>query len=189
VTSARPCGQRSHADVRRRAELAQHGSEVLHKARGFTAPSSLALTSASIRPVLQARALRRRTRAHQARAAQASPAASRQRHDDVVGINRAGLTFFRRDPGSVHIMISEVYLAPFRTAAFIQPCPVILHHAGIGPAWLPCKLLADLPQRPYAERNMAPGVSTELARAPRHSVPDGQFVAPVRLSRSEPNKC
>jgi hypothetical protein len=42
--------------------------------------------------------------------------------NDVVGINRAGLTFFRRDPGSVYIIISDVYLAPFRTAAFIQPC-------------------------------------------------------------------
>ena len=152
MTPPRPCGQRSHADVRRRAEFAQ------------------------------------RTRAH--RAAQESPPASRQRHDDVVGINRAGLTFFRRDPGSVHIVISEIYLAPFRTAAFIQPRPVIQHHPGIGPAWLACKLLADLPQRAMSRTRLwCRKGRRHSVRTPRGSGPDGQFVAPVRPSRSEPNKC
>ena len=152
MTPPRPCGQRSHADVRRRAEFAQ------------------------------------RTRAH--RAAQESPPASRQRHDDVVGINRAGLTFFRRDPGSVHIVISEIYLAPFRTAAFIQPRPVIQHHPGIGPAWLACKLLADLPQRAMSRTRLwCRQGRRHSVRTPRGSGPDGQFVAPVRPSRSDPNKC
>jgi hypothetical protein len=186
VTSPRPCGQRSHADVRRRAELAQHGSEVLRKAHGDTEPR-LDLP----RPFGQfcrLAPLRRRTRAH--RAAQESPPASRQRHDDVVGINRAGLTFFRRDPGSVHIIISEVYLAPFRTAAFIQPRPVIQHHPGIGPAWLACKLLADLPQRAMSRTRLwCRQGRRHSVKTPKGSEPDGQFVAPVRPSRSEPNKC
>jgi hypothetical protein len=103
--SPRPCAQRCHADVRRRAELAQHGSEVLRTARGVTATPSLASTCRfHFGQFCRLTPLRRLTRADQARAAQASPEASRQRPDDVVGINRAGPTFFRRDPGSVHII-------------------------------------------------------------------------------------
>ena len=145
MTSPRPCGQRIHAGVRRRAELAQRGSEVLRKARAITATPSLALTcrvhsasSAGSRPAP----------ANLSTSGSRGPSVSSSfsaTADDVVGINRAGLTFFRRDPASAHI--SEVYLAPFRKAAFVQPCPAYQHHLGIGPGWLAFKLLADLPQR------------------------------------------
>jgi hypothetical protein len=65
---------------RRRAELAQHGSEVRRKARGVTATPSLASTCRfHFGQFCRLTPLRRRTRADQARAAQASPEASRQR--------------------------------------------------------------------------------------------------------------
>jgi hypothetical protein len=133
VMSPRPCGQRSRADVRRRAELAQHGSEVLRNARGVTATPSLALNVP--RPFGQfcrLAPLRRRTRAPRARAAQASPAASRQRHDDVVGINRAGLTFFRHDPGSVHIISPGSISRHFAKQPSFSRAPVISIILGLG---------------------------------------------------------
>ena len=189
--SPRPCAQRSHADVRRRAELAQHGSEVLRTARGVTATPSLASTCRfHFGQFCRITPLRRRTRADQARATQASPEASRQRHDDVVGINRAGPTFFRRDSAASTSLSPKIYLAPFRIAAFIQPRPVIQNHPGIGPAWLACKLLAVLPQRALSRRSLwCRQGRRHSVKTPRGSEPDGQFVAPVRPSRSEPNKC